>query len=262
MTAPTAAPAPRNRRTPGRVPRFTTPAMALVGVAALLVFAAPLAQSLGVAQLNAPFSGTPFQTVAYYHQGCGVNLVAHDLLFQTKAGKANLNQESRAKMCKGTANVLSIFQTTTNTGMNSSAFTPVGGVELSHEKIRWGLTYNWYMGTTWGNSSQTTYASFSVEVLGTIYDTTNGTAYPSTNSYSTGVTLSDTNATSLNHITTAPAYLYFNVSMSATHSYVFNTSLRVVTTVDTDGPGSAAFSEVLFYDPTLSDRATLNWLIY
>ncbi len=236
--------------------------MALLALTVLLVVTAPLAESAPVVKLVAPFSGTPFQTVARFHQGCGFNLVAHDLLFSAASGKAHLNQESRARMCSGTSNVLTIFQTTTETGLNSTTFAPTTSQPLAHVKVHWGLTYNWYLVTTWGNSSQTTYAYFSVQVLATIYDTTTGTTYYPTNSYLNSVTLSDTNGSSLMHVTAVPVELFFNLSLSSTHSYLYNTSLRLVTTVDTDGPGSAADANVLFYDPSLSDRATLNWVTY
>jgi hypothetical protein len=165
-------------------------------------------------------------------------------------------------MCRGTSNVLTIYQTITNTGINSTAFSPTTTLPHAHVKVHWGLTYNWYMGTTWGNSSQTTYSFFSVEVLATIYDATTGTTYLPTNSYLNSVTLSDTNGTSLNHVAAVPVELFFNLSLSSTHSYQYNTSLRIGTTVDTVGPGSSAFVNVLFYDPPLSDRATLNSVIY
>jgi hypothetical protein len=236
--------------------------MALFGLATVLLFVAPFAESAGVAQVNPPFSGTAFQTVSHYHQGCGTNRVVHDYFFSLTSGKAFLNQGSKAVACGGSSNVLTILQEVTNTGMNSSPFSPVSGVELTHEKIRWSLSYNWDMTTILGNSSQTTYASFTVDVLGAIYDATTGTTYLPTNTYSNSVTLSDTNGSSYNHVSMAPAILYFNVSLLTTRSYQFNTSLRITTTVDTDGPGSTAFSDVLFYGPTLGDRATLNWYNY
>jgi hypothetical protein len=262
MTGPTSRSTPRNRRPNLRAPRLTIPAMALFGLATVLVFVAPFAESAGVVQVSAPFSGTAFQTISHYHQGCGSNRVAHDFLFSLSTGKAYLNQESKAVVCKGTSNVLTLLQEVTNTGMNSSKFTPISGVQLSHEKIRWGLSYNWHMVTILGNSSQTTYASFTVEVLGSIYDATTGTTYLPNNSYSNSVSMADTNGSSSNHVSSAPAFLYFNVSLLTTHSYQFNTSLRLTTTVDTDGPGSSAFSDLLFYGPTLGDRATLNWFSY
>ncbi|MCI4325431.1 MAG: hypothetical protein L3K00_06090 [Thermoplasmata archaeon] len=262
MTPTTSGTALRVRRSSRLPARFALYPMALLGLVTALVVAAPLAESAPVVTLAAPFSGTPFQTISYYHQGCGSNLVVHDLLFSASTGRAHLNQESNAKMCKSTKNVLTIVQTNTDTGLNSTTFSPATTVALAHVKVHWGLTYNWYMGATLGNSSQTTYSSFTVDVLATIYDTTTGTTYLPTNAYSTGVTISDVNGTSLNHITAAPAELFFNLSLSSTHLYQFNTSLEIVTTVDTIGPQSSAFVDVLFYDPVLSDRANLNWVMY
>jgi hypothetical protein len=235
---------------------------ALVALAAVLVLTAPFAAASNVVTLVAPFSGTAFATISHYHQGCGKNILAFATFFAPTTGKAHWNQESKATRCASTHNVLSIFQTIIDVGINSTAFSPASSISNAHVKVHWGLTYNWYMVTTLGNASQTTYAFFSVEVLASIYDATTGTTFLPTNSYLNSTTLSDVNASSFQHITKAPAELFFNLSLSSSHSYVYNTSVRVVTTVDTVGPGSSAFSEVLFYDPTLHDAATLNWVTY
>ncbi|MCI4321841.1 MAG: hypothetical protein L3K05_05995 [Thermoplasmata archaeon] len=262
MTPSSRVRAPRTRNGSSRSAPLAVPAVALLALTVVLVVAAPLAESAPVVKLVAPYSGTPFQTVAHYHQGCGFNHIAHDLLFSATTGAAHLNQESRAQRCTGSSNVLTIFQTTSDTGINSSAFSPTTSVPLAHAKVRWALTYDWELHTTWGNSSQTTYAFFSVEVLASIYDATTGATYLPTNSYLNSVTQSDLNSSSFLHVSSVPVTLFFNLSLSSTDLCQYNTSLRIITTVDTIGPGSDAFSIVLFYYPRVADRAALDWVTY
>ncbi|HEV8049519.1 MAG TPA: hypothetical protein VGP88_02885, partial [Thermoplasmata archaeon] len=81
MTSSASGPATRTQTSQRRLRLLSVPAMAFVALTAVLLLAAPFAESAPVVTLTAPFSGTPFQTIAHYHQGCGFNLVAHDLLF-------------------------------------------------------------------------------------------------------------------------------------------------------------------------------------
>jgi hypothetical protein len=245
-----------------RSTHLALPAIALLAVTVVLLIAAPLAESALVVTLVAPYSGTPFQTLAHHHQGCGSNRMGHDLGFSATTGGTHLNQESRAQMCTGGSNVHTIFRTTSDTGINSTSFSPPASVPLAHAKVRWTLAYDWELHTTWGNSSQTTYASFSVELLASIYDATTGTTYLPTNSYQNSVTQSDVNNSSFVHVAAFPVTLFFNLSLSSTDSYQYNTSLRIITTVDTVGPGSDAYSFVLFYYPKVYDRAILDWVTY
>ena len=235
---------------------------AFASVVAILVVAAPFSSASPIVKLVAPFSGTPFATISLYHQGCGGNKLTHGPYFSTSNGQAHVNQESYASKCTGSSPVLSIFQAITNSGINSTPFSPSSSIASAHVKVHWMLTYTFFISATLGNSSQTTYTFFSVGVLATIYDKTTGTTYHPTNMYYNNGTVSNVNGSSLMNVHKLPVELFFNLSLSSAHSYVYNTSVRLITTVDTIGPGSSAFAVLYFYNPPYLERATLNWVSY
>lgn len=221
--------------------------------------AAPFASAAPVVNLRAPFSGTTFANNTTYAQGCGSNSFAHGPYFNPTNGQAHVNQGSVATPC-GSPPVLTIYQAVSNIGINSSTFSPSQNLPHAHVKVHWYLTYTYDLSATLGNSSQTTYASYTIHVFATVYDKTTGiTHYPS-NSFTNSTTISDVNGSALANVNHQPAELFLNMTLWPTHTYVFNTSVRVVTTVDTIGPGSSAFAYVFFWDPPYLDAATLTYV--